>query len=74
MTVKDLKQRLEGIPEDYEIEWEMFGVLEAANGRGAYTSKVIRSGTYYIWITHDEPLRIVDHDARELVLYISKTK
>ena len=74
MKVKDLVKKLEGIPEDYDIEWDMFGVVEAANERGAYTSKEIRSGTYYKWFTHNEPLRIVDHDNKELVLYISKTK
>lgn len=74
MTVRDLIKKLEDIPQDYEIEWDMFGVVEAANERGAYATKKIWSGTYYKWFTHNEPLRIVDHDNRELVIYISKTK
>ena len=74
MKVKDLIRKLETCDPELDILFEMFGVAEAANSRGGYTSAEIPCGTYYTFETHEEPLFIIDHDFDELTLLLNKRR
>lgn len=74
MKVKDLIRKLETCDPELEILFEMFGVVEAANSRGPYESKEIRSGTYLTFETREAPLFIIDRDFDELTFYLNKRR
>lgn len=72
MKVKDLIRKLETCDPELDILFKMFGVVEAANSREAYTSAEIHSGTFYTFETYEEPLFIIDRDFDELTLVLNK--
>lgn len=74
MKVKELIEALSDAPEDYEVQFHFFGVIEAAQGRGAYTSSYIPHGTYYVWLAEGEPLFIEDPETRTIEIHSHRSK